>query len=83
MAENFLFAHEVNNLADEKKAVSLRRNTYQLLRGVHRNKHMPWIPDLLEKLPKSMTKPIMPPGLVDMFALFAVSFQSLLSNSRL
>ncbi|TGO54960.1 hypothetical protein BCON_0099g00200 [Botryotinia convoluta] len=74
MAENFLFSHEVNNLADEKKAASLRRNTYQLSRGVHRNKHMPWIPDLLEKLPKSMTKPIMPPGLVDMFALLAVSF---------
>ncbi|KAF5870207.1 putative cytochrome p450 protein [Botrytis fragariae] len=30
MAENFLFAHEVNNLADEKNAASLRRNTYQL-----------------------------------------------------
>ncbi|TGO21288.1 hypothetical protein BPAE_0228g00020 [Botrytis paeoniae] len=71
IAENFLFAHEINNLADEKKAASLRRNTYQLLRGVHRNKHMSWIPDLLEKLPKSMTKPIMPPGLADIFALLA------------
>ncbi|ESZ91309.1 cytochrome P450 [Sclerotinia borealis F-4128] len=71
MAENFLFAHEFNNLADEKKAALLCRNTYQLLRGVHRNKHLPWIPDILEKLPPSITKPMMPPGLVDMFALFA------------
>ncbi|KAF7928184.1 hypothetical protein EAE99_004942 [Botrytis elliptica] len=60
LAENFLFAHEVNNLVDEKEAASLRRirNTYQLLRGVDRNKHMSWIPDLLLKLPKSMTEPI-------------------------
>ncbi|KAF7884518.1 uncharacterized protein EAF02_004854 [Botrytis sinoallii] len=60
LAENFLFAHEVNNFANEKEAASLRRirNTYQLLRGVDRNKHISWIPDLLLKLPKSMTEPI-------------------------
>ncbi|TGO39223.1 hypothetical protein BHYA_0058g00340 [Botrytis hyacinthi] len=73
MAKNFLFSHEVNNLAGEKKAASLRRITYQLLRSVHRKKQMPWNPDLVEKLPKSMTKPIMPPGMVDIVRAELVS----------
>jgi hypothetical protein len=70
---NFLFAHKVNILGNEKAAATLRTNSYDLLQGIHVNKHFPWIPDFLESLPFAISKPIMPPGLIDMFALFEVS----------
>ena len=41
--------------------------------GIHVNKHLPWIPEILESLPTSISRPLMPPGLIDMFALFDVS----------
>ncbi|KFY65781.1 hypothetical protein V497_01285 [Pseudogymnoascus sp. VKM F-4516 (FW-969)] len=66
---NFLFAHQVDVLSDEKKAATVRHNTHELLLGVHVNKHFKWIPDFLESLPKSISKNIMPPGLIDMMAL--------------
>ncbi|GAB1200434.1 hypothetical protein APSETT444_009807 [Aspergillus pseudonomiae] len=34
------------------------------------NKHFPWIPDILEALPQRITRPVMPPGLIDMHKLF-------------
>ncbi|KAF7623728.1 cytochrome P450 [Aspergillus flavus] len=34
------------------------------------NKHFPWIPDILEALPQLLTRPTMPPGLIDMLELF-------------
>ncbi|TGO33321.1 hypothetical protein BHYA_0252g00020 [Botrytis hyacinthi] len=67
---NFLFAHQVDVLSDEAQAALLRHNSYQLLMGININKHLPWIPDFLESLPLSISKPIMPPGLLDMHALF-------------
>ncbi|KAH8703308.1 cytochrome P450 [Talaromyces proteolyticus] len=67
---NFLFAQQSDNLADEAKAATLRHNSNELLLGVHLNKHFPWIPDFLESLPLSISKPMMPPGLVDLLDLF-------------
>ncbi|KAJ9363700.1 hypothetical protein DTO280E4_2290 [Paecilomyces variotii] len=67
---NFLFAHKTNGLADEKQAGISRNNSRQLLQGVHVNKHFPWIADFLEALPTSISRPLMPPGRVDMFNLF-------------
>ncbi len=70
---NFLFAHQTDILADEEKAATLRQNTYELLMGINVNKHFPWIPDFLESLPMSLSRPLMPSGLIDMLALFDVS----------
>jgi len=67
---NMLFAHKANVLGDENNAAVLRKNTYDLLLGIHVNKHFPWIPDFLESLPLYISKPIMPPGLIDLLALF-------------
>jgi hypothetical protein len=72
---NFLFAHQIDNLGDESKAATLRHNSYELLRGIYINKHFPWIPDLLECLPQAISKPMMPPGLTDLLALFTVSVE--------
>jgi hypothetical protein len=71
---NFLFAHQVDLLSDEKKAAISRQNSKELLMGVNMNKHFPWIAGFLESLPESISRPIMPPGLIDMLALFDVSF---------
>lgn len=73
MVTNFLFAHQADILADEAKAATLRHNSYQLLMGINVNKHFPWLPDFLESLPLSISKPMMPPGLIDMLELFDVS----------
>lgn len=70
---NFLFAHKTDLLADEEKAATLRHNSIELIMGINMNKHFPCIPDFLEALPMSISKPIMPPGLIDMHALFDVS----------
>ncbi|GAE00276.1 cytochrome P450 [Paecilomyces variotii No. 5] len=70
VVNNFLFAHKTNGLADEKQAGISRNNSKQLLLGVHVNKHLPWIPDFLEALPTCISRPLMPPGLIDMFNLF-------------
>ncbi|CZR60166.1 related to trichodiene oxygenase [cytochrome P450] [Phialocephala subalpina] len=67
---NFLFAHQTDILSDETKAAALRQNSYELLKGININKHFPWLPDFLESLPLSISKSIMPPGLIDMLALF-------------
>jgi hypothetical protein len=77
---NFLFAHQVDLLSDEKTAAISRQNSKELLMGVNMNKHFPWIPDFLESLPESVSRPIMPPGLIDMLALFDVSFLSRFSR---
>ncbi|KAJ6136314.1 Cytochrome P450 [Penicillium capsulatum] len=69
---NFLFAHRVDMLADQQKAATSRQNSKQLLLGIHLNKHFPWIPSFLEALPLAISKPLMPPGLIDMLALFEV-----------
>lgn len=73
VVNNFLFAHKTNGLANEKQAGISRNNSRQLLLGVHVNKHFPWIPDFLEALPTSISRPLMPPGLIDMFKLFDVN----------
>jgi hypothetical protein len=73
IANNFLFAHQTNILADEEKAATLRNNSYSLIMGINLNKHFPFIPDFLESLPLSISKPIMPPGLIDLLDLFEVS----------
>lgn len=70
---NFLFARQTDILADETKAAVLRHNSNELLMGININKHFPWLPDFLESLPLSISKPMMPPGLIDMLALFDVS----------
>ncbi|KAL3463238.1 cytochrome P450 [Aspergillus heterothallicus] len=67
---NFLFAHQTDILSDEAKAASLRHNSKELMMGINLNKHFPFVPDFLESLPMSMSRPIMPPGLIDMLALF-------------
>jgi hypothetical protein len=70
---NFLFAHQTNILANEAEAARLRRNSTELLKGININKHFPWLPDVLETLPLSISKSMMPPGLIDLLALFDVS----------
>ncbi|KAI9148249.1 Cytochrome P450 monooxygenase TRI4 [Paramyrothecium foliicola] len=70
VVNNFLFSHRTDTLSDEQKAVTLRHNSYELMTGMHLNKHFPFIPDFLESLPKSISRPIMPPGLIDMLDLF-------------
>ncbi|KAL4953185.1 cytochrome P450 [Aspergillus filifer] len=67
---NFLFAHQTNILADESKAATLRHNSKELMMGINLNKHFPQVPDFLESLPMSISRPIMPAGLIDMLALF-------------
>jgi hypothetical protein len=69
---NFLFAHQTDVLANEEKAATLRHNMYELLMGINVNKHFPWIPDFLESLPMSISRPLMPPGLLDFLALLNV-----------
>lgn len=49
--------------------------------GINVNKHFPWLPDFLESLPLSISKPMMPPGLVDMLDLFEVNSQQTSSNA--
>jgi hypothetical protein len=44
--------------------------------GINLNKHFPQAPDFLESLPRSISRPIMPPGLIDMLALFDVSLST-------
>jgi hypothetical protein len=73
VVNSFLFAQQTDVLADEYKAAQLRGNAMELLTGINVNKHFPWIPDFLESLPMSMSKPMMPAGLQDMLALFDVS----------
>ena len=73
VVNNFLFAHQTDILEDETKAAELRRNSKSLLQGIHLNKHLPWIPDFLESLPHSISRPMMPPGLIDLLHLFDVS----------
>ncbi|PMD48982.1 cytochrome P450 [Hyaloscypha variabilis F] len=70
VVNNFLFAHQTDVLANEEKAATLRHNTYELLMGINVNKHFPWIPDFLESLPMSISRTLMPPGLLDLLALF-------------
>ncbi|KAL3481678.1 cytochrome P450 [Aspergillus californicus] len=67
---NFLFAHQANILADEDTAATLRKNSKELMMGINLNKHFPQVPDFLESLPQSISRGIMPPGLIDMLALF-------------
>jgi len=52
-------------LRDPARASVLRRNLSELLLGVKINQHFPWIVDGLEKLPMTLTKNIMPPGVLD------------------
>jgi hypothetical protein len=73
VVNNFLFAHQTDVLGDETKAATLRNNSKELLLGININKHFPWFPDFLESLPLSISKPMMPPGLIDMLELFDVS----------
>lgn len=70
VVNNFLFSQKTDILSDEQKAATLRHNSYELMKGINLNKHFPFIPDFLESLPKSISRPIMPPGLLDMLALF-------------
>ncbi|KAK9423441.1 putative cytochrome p450 protein [Seiridium unicorne] len=70
VVNNFLFSQRTDILSDEQKAATLRHNSYKLMIGIHLNKHFPFIPDFLESLPKSISRPIMPPGLLDMLDLF-------------
>ncbi|POS78532.1 cytochrome P450 [Diaporthe helianthi] len=70
VVNNFLFSHRTDVLSDEQKAGKLRHNSYELMTGSHLNKHFPFIPDFLESLPESISRPIMPPGLIDMLDLF-------------
>lgn len=72
VVNNFLFAHRTNVLASEPKAATLRQNSKELLMGININKHFPQIPDFLESLPMSISRPVMPPGLIDLLALFDV-----------
>jgi hypothetical protein len=73
VVNNFLFAHQTDVLGDETNAARVRKNSKELLLGININKHFPWFPDFLESLPLSISKPMMPPGLIDMLELFDVS----------
>ncbi|KUJ11582.1 cytochrome P450 [Mollisia scopiformis] len=75
---NFLFAHQSDLLSDEGKVATLRENSNSLLMGININKHFPWLPDFLESLPLSISKSIMPPGLIDMLSLFDLMREELL-----
>ncbi|KAI0144373.1 cytochrome P450 [Xylariaceae sp. FL1272] len=70
VVNNFLFSERTDTLSDEQKAATLRHNSYELIMGINLNKHFPFIPDFLESLPNSISRPIMPPGLLDMLDLF-------------
>lgn len=72
VVNNFLFSQTTDILSDEQKAAALRHNSYELMMGINLNKHFPFIPDFLESLPTSISRPIMPPGLLDMLDLFDV-----------
>ena len=76
VVNNFLFAHRTDVLASEPKAAILRQNSKELLMGININKHFPQIPDFLESLPMSISRPMMPPGLVDLLALFDVRLRT-------
>lgn len=76
VVNNFLFAHRTDVLASEPKAAILRQNSKELLMGININKHFPQIPDFLESLPMSISRPMMPPGLVDLLALFDVRIRT-------
>ncbi|KAL4967665.1 cytochrome P450 [Aspergillus stella-maris] len=67
---NFCFAHKVNVLGDKKKAATLRQNSKELVLEMHFNKQFPQVADILEWLPTSVSRPIMPAGLIDLFGLF-------------
>ncbi|KAL4881704.1 cytochrome P450 [Aspergillus karnatakaensis] len=67
---NFLFAHQTNILTNESQTATLRHNSKELMMGINLNIHFPQVPDFLESLPMSPSRPIMPAGLVDMLALF-------------
>ncbi|PYH91502.1 cytochrome P450 [Aspergillus ellipticus CBS 707.79] len=70
VAANFLFAHQTDVLADEQKAATLCRNGKELMMGINLNKHFPQIPDFLESPPMSISRSMMPPGLLDLLTLF-------------
>lgn len=72
IATNFLFAHQTDLLADEERAAAMSNDGKDFLKGIYINQHFPWIPDFLESLPLSISKPIMPPGLIDLLNLFDV-----------
>lgn len=59
-------------LGDEARAATVRRNSMELLKGIYINKHLPWIPAFLESLPLWISRPLMPPGLLDMLELVEV-----------
>ncbi|KAL3496830.1 cytochrome P450 [Aspergillus germanicus] len=67
---HFLFAHQTDILSDEQKAATIRHYSKELMMGIKHNKHFPQVPDFLESLPMSISRPIMPPGHIDMLSLF-------------
>ena len=73
IVNNFLFAHEVNVLADENNGTLPRKNSTQLLLGVHVRRHFPWLQKLLQRLPRSIGKYFMPAAVKDAMALRKVS----------
>jgi hypothetical protein len=79
IVNNFLFASKTDILADEAQCGMMRHNSNELLKGCYVNKFTPWIPDFLESLPLWISKPIMPPPLIDLLNLFDVSHPRCLS----
>ncbi|KAL4792785.1 cytochrome P450 [Aspergillus venezuelensis] len=80
---NFCFAHKVNVIGDEKKAATLRQNSKELMLGMHLNKHFPQVTDILEWLPTSVRRPMMPAGVIDLLGLFnrvRVGLKSIMST---
>ena len=72
VAVNFCFAHQTDLLSDEQRAAVMRNNSTQLLLGIKVNQHFQLLIDLLESLPLSISRIMMPPGLIDMMELSAV-----------
>ena len=69
-------------MADEARAHTLRQNLTGLLLGVKFNLHFPWFVDIIDKLPLSLSKNLVPPGVIDMmgFSEVEVSFAQQLGS---
>ncbi|KAL2825334.1 cytochrome P450 [Aspergillus cavernicola] len=65
-----LIAHHAASKAPANLSDAFFAYRKELMMGINLNKHFPQVPDFLESLPHSNSRGIMPPGLIDMLALF-------------
>lgn len=72
VVSHYNFGHDNKLLGDAVRSATLRDNLSKLLLGVKFNQHFPWIVDALEMLPVTVSKFLMPPGVLDMMEFSAV-----------